>query len=376
MAMDAAAGSVLFGGVAYCWFTFIRGVSRRERAALKEHRRAVRARLAAVEAGEDNPTFLPDAIEQSIRDVVVLAGELWRSGESQELNDRPDGGLIRAWARSRQWLGQGLEVDGEPSIDFLGVVNRHDEEEDRVAVRVRLRIHCKYPKVGTLGPHHAHLDERWTFGHRGSRWTLLSVSGDPLAGPVLTAPLIPNPSFDTERLSEESLAELATEEKVSDDVVLSDLVSPDEPPAYALLDLAIVDSRFGPELIAAQLAHLLDVWEGAVDGPEGPLGELATDQARDTLLRPGPGTRLIIRDAILKSWDATKLNLTQHSPSIEAALEIEAVRYVVRNDGSPVAGNRTDPHPMSLRWVLELTDSARDPWRLAMSNNPAESIPG
>jgi hypothetical protein len=376
VAIEIAGGGVLFGGVAYCWFTFIRGAARHERAVLKEHARATRAHYAAIEAGEDEPIFSPDAIERSVRQLVTLAGGVWRSAPLGDLEGRSDKALVRAWARSWQWLGDGLEVDGQPSIDLLSVVNRHDEEEDRVVARVRLRIHCKHPKVGTLGPHHARVDERWTFGRSGSHWILLSVSGDPLAEPVLTTPLIPNPPSDTERLRDESLAELAVGQKVSDEVALSDLVSPDESPAFALLDLSLVDSRFGPELIAAQLAHLIEVWEGAVNGSEGPLEDLADDQARDTLLRPGPGTRLIVRDVVLKSWETTDLGLSSQPPTVEVTLEVEAVRYVVRDNGTAVAGNQRDPYRMELTWVLELTDSALNPWRLIETNNPAEGIPG
>jgi hypothetical protein len=205
---------------------------------------------------------------------------------------------------------------------------------------------------------------------------LLSIGGDPLAGPLLTASLIPTPSSDTERLREESLAELASAQKVGDDVALSELVSPDEPPAFALLDLSVVDSRFGTPLIAAELAHLLEAWEGAVTGSEGPFEELASDDARAALLRPSGGTRLIVRDAVLKSWEATRLDLSRDPPAIELTLDVEAVRYVVRDNGSHVAGNRTDARGMALTWVLELTLSTRAPWRLATSNNPAEAIAG
>jgi hypothetical protein len=224
--------------------------------------------------------------------------------------------------------------------------------------------------------HHAHADERWTFGRRGTAWFLLSVGGDPLGGPLLTAPLIPTTSSDTERLREESLAELASAQKVGDDVVLSDLVSSDELPAFALLDLSVVDSRFGPPLIAAELAHLLEAWQGAVIGSEAPLEELASAEARAALLRPSHGTRLVVRDAVLKSWEATRLDLSRDPPAVEVTLDVEAVRYVVRDDGSAVAGNHNDARHMALTWVLELTDSARAPWRLATSSNPAKAIPG
>lgn len=368
---------ILFGCLGAYWFVVLRGAARHERSVLKEHKRATRAHFAAIEAAEDDPSFSPDAIEQSVKEVVKLVNGLWHGRSSDALDQRPDAGLMKAWARARQsWLGDDLAVDGWPSVDLLSVVNREDEDEDRVAARVRFRIHCKHPRGGSLGPHHLHVDERWTFGRSDSYWVLLSMSGDPLAAPVLEVPLVPTPSADTARLGEESLAELADAQKVGDDVVLSDLVSPDEPPAYALPDLAVVDSRFGPELIAADLTHILEAWEGAATGSEAPLEELASEDARDALLRPAPGARLFVRDVVLKSWEATRLDLSRRPVAIEVSLEVEAVRYVVDDAGRSVTSNTRDPRLVSLAWTLELTDEAGTPWHLATSDKPAESIPG
>jgi hypothetical protein len=374
---QVGAAVVVLGGVATGWIAVVRSGVRRERAELKEHARAYRAHYAAVEAAEDNPNFSPQAIEQVVAQFVVLADALWRAGECAALDGCPDERLIRAWARSREsWLGSGLEVVGKPSIDLLRVVNRDDEDEDRVEIRVRIHVHCRHPRVGLVATRYVHLDERWTLGRRSNRWVLFSMGGDPLAGPVLTAPLVPNPSFDTERLREESLAELASAQKVGDDIALSGLVSADEPPALALLDLSLLDGRFDPELIATELAHLLEAWEEAVTGSEAPLEELATAHARTTLLRPRPGTRLVLRDAVLKSWEPTRLELARQPPAIEVALDVEAVRYVVTDSGSHLAGEETDPRRMGLTWFLERTGSTGTPWLLASSNNPAEAIPG
>lgn len=377
VAAEVAGGVVLIGGPAAYWMIALRGAARHERAVRREHAHATRARYAAVEAAEDNPSFSPAAIEQSVARIVALADGLWRAWAFEALDGRPDAGLVRAWARSCQsWLGHGLEAASTPSVDLLSVVNRDDEEEDRVVVRVRVRIHCRHPRLGALGAHHVHLDERWTFGRSGSCWVLLSVGGDPLAGPILAAPLIPTPSSDAERLREESLADLARAQMVSNDIVLSDLVSADEPPAFVLLDLSLVDSRFLPALIAAQLAHLVEAWEGAVTGSEAPFEGLASADARTALLRPGRGARLVVRDVVLESWEPTRIDLSRQPPAIEVRLEVAAVRYVVRDDGGAVAGNEVDPRRMILTWILELTGSTRALWRLITSNSPAEAIPG
>ena len=376
-AAEIAVAVVVVGGVASYWILGMRDEARHERAVLKEHARAKRAHFAAVEAAEIDSSFSPDVIERSVTQVVALADSFWRAGGRGALEGCPDAGLIKAWARSRQaWLGTGLKARGKPSIDLLRVVNREDEQEDRVVARVRVHVHCKHPRLGLVATRYVHLDERWTLGRSDSRWVLLSVDGDPLAGPVLTSPLVPTPSDDTERLQEESLAELANTQKVGSDVSLSYLVSVDEPPAVALLDLALVDGRFLPALIAAELAHLLEAWEEAVTGSEAPLEELASAKARAALLRPSARTRLMVHDAVLKSWEPTTLDLARRPPAIELKLDVEAVRYVVGNDGRYRGGNETDPRRMDLRWTLQLTDSARTPWRLAISNNPAGVIPG
>jgi hypothetical protein len=308
---------------------------------------------------------------------VALADGMWRSGEFVAPDGRPDAGLVRAWARSFQsWRNSGLEVAGRPAIDVLGVVSRDSDEEDRVVVRVRLRILCKPLNRRALSRYHVHIDERWTFGQSHGRLVLLAVGGDPLAGPILSAPLVPNPIADTERLRQESLAELAMAQTDGDDVALTDLISADDPPAFALLDLSVVDSRFQPALIAAGIAHLIEAWEEAVTGSEAPLEKMADVDAREALLRPGGGARLVVRDPVLKSWDPTRLCLAQHPPAIEVTLDIDAVRYVVRDDGFAIAGNQADPQSMDLRWTLELTDSKQAPWRLAASKSPAAAIPG
>jgi len=261
-------------------------------------------------------------------------------------------------------------------VDVLHVVNRGTEEEDRVVVRMHVWVRCGFPLGLFFHTRHVPLDERWTLGRIDRQWAVLSMSGDPLSGPVLSAPLVPNPSFDTARLNEQSLAELADAQKVGKGVDLSALVSPDEPPALALPDLSVVDGRFAPALIGAELGHLLEAWEEAVTGSEAPLEALTSANARTALLHPDGSTRLILRDAVLRSWKPTRLDLSRRPPSIEVALEVDAIRYVVTSGGSYRGGEDTGVKRMDLTWTLELTEEAQSPWRLADCNNPAEAIAG
>src|SRR4051795_672221 len=122
---EAAVGLGLAGCIPAYWAAGIVREARRERLTLRERVRAHRAYLAAIEAAEDDdPSFAPEAIKQSILQVVALADRVWRGRTATALDERSDGALIRAWARARlSWLGTPLRVRGNPSIDLLRVVN-------------------------------------------------------------------------------------------------------------------------------------------------------------------------------------------------------------------------------------------------------------
>lgn len=365
------------GVIGAAWLWIIASGARRELAVHNEHRRADRAYYAAIEAAEDDPSFAPDAIDEWITQVVSVAEGLWRGRTVPELDGRVDAPLIKAWARSRQsWLGSRVRVRGKPAVDLLRVVNRADDTEDRVVARIRVRIRRYRSPLDLLAVRHVRLDERWTLGRYDGQWALLSVEGDPISGPVLTAPLIPTPAHDTDRLREESFAELGSAQKIPADVSPAELVGADEPPAFALLDLSVVDGRFLPELIADQLAHLVEVWEEAVTGSAAPLEAVADANAVSALLYPAADRRLIIRDAVLKSWEPMRLELSQRPPTIVVNVVVEACRYVVSDDGIRRAGNDDVRREISLTWTLQLTDATDAPWRLVKSSNPAAGMPG
>jgi hypothetical protein len=83
-----------------------------------------------------------------------------------------------------------------------------------------------------------------------------------------------------------------------------------------------------------------------------------------------------LRDAVLKSWEPKRLDLSRRPPAIEVTLDVEAVTYVVTIGTSDRFGNEKDARRTTLKWTLELTDSKRVPWQLTTSSSPAEEIPG
>ena len=360
-----AAGGVL-AGIAGYWVASGVDEERRTRLRLLGRRRARRAEGAAVEAAVDDPSFAPELLKRSARTILEEAAAVWRGDDPAALAKRPDSQLIRAWAQSREdWLGAGLRIAGEPTVELLRVVNRADADEDRVVMRLRFHVHVDRPRgQEPLSPHRFGLDERWTLCRDGKRWLLVSVAGDPLAGPVLTAPLIPTPAYDEQRLRELSLREL-TSQQTAGGVNPGELVDRDEPASLALRDLSLADERFSPLVLAAALAHLVEAWQESSDGSEAPLRRLADDDAVRALFYPqGERVRRYITDATLHSWDVRELELDAAPPTIKVAVTVTAASYL--DEGTYVTGSDRERHNLTLTWTLELTpDGADTPrWRL------------
>jgi hypothetical protein len=375
----AIGAAVLIGIAGASWGVPALGAARREAAELRSIERTRRAAAAAREAAEEQPAFAPQAIARAVREIAATGTGMWHGAASPAgLERRPDRQLIQLWARSRTtWLGASIAAHGEPAVQLLDVVNRGSEEEDRVVVRVRIRVrrpHTRRDPVGELMVRHRiTLDERWTLRRAGAGWLLVDAEGDPLAGPVLRAPLIATPADDVERLRAQSLAELATEDVTAHPDV-SGLVAPGTPPATALLDLSNVDERFLPALIADAISQLVEAWGEACAGAEGRLRTLASEAACDALLHPRPGTRMILRDAALRSWQATEI---RPDGRVEVSVTLDAYRYLASaSTGATSAGNPDSRHTIAVTWLLELRDSRGEPWQLAESSDPAAEIPG
>jgi hypothetical protein len=373
----AVAGVVAVGGIA--WLSFVRDRFVRRRAELREHRRARRAEAAAVEASLEDEAFAPELVRSIVGEVLAFAEDVWREVEPRTAR-RVDAGVIRFWARSLvAWLGTDLRLVGEPSVDFLRVINRPGEAEDRVVLRVRLRVH-RAGRVAIGEPRTVVVDERWTLGRADGEWMLLSIDSDPLAPRVLAGGLIPAEWADRERLREQSLAELGSADAVGEDTDLSGLVSPDAPPAQQLLDLSQIDGRFDRELLYASISHLVEAWEEACTGSQGPLAAVASPDAVGVLLHPpggDRGNRLVLRDAEVEGWEPTSVLLSSRPARVEIRVTVSAVRYMIASlSGAHVGGSVEIRHEMPLEWTLALSTSSTRPWRLMHTSNPAKEIPG
>ena len=252
---DVIGGGVVFTTLGVAWLALTRDAVRRWRSERQATRRSREAEAASIEASLEIEAFAPERVREAVQEILALVATVWTGADEPILERRGDGGVIGAWALSHG-SDTGTHVEGRPRVDLLRVVNRAGENEDRVSVRVRGRVHQHHAST-PLGPHTVRFDERWTLGRNGEGWELLEFDADPLASELLRAQVIPAEWADQERLDERSLAELAH----SDDhpgFRLSELADEGAPPYKQLLDLSVVDGRFVPLFVQSTLLHLID----------------------------------------------------------------------------------------------------------------------
>jgi hypothetical protein len=374
---DVIGGGVVFTTLGVAWLALTRDAVRRWRSERQATRRSREAEAASIEASLEIEAFAPERVREAVQEILALVATVWTGADEPILERRGDGGVIGAWALSHG-SDTGTHVEGRPRVDLLRVVNRAGENEDRVSVRVRGRVHQHHAST-PLGPHTVRFDERWTLGRNGEGWELLEFDADPLASELLRAQVIPAEWADQERLDERSLAELAH----SDDhpgFRLSELADEGAPPYKQLLDLSVVDGRFVPLFVQSTLLHLIDAWEQATIANDEALSLRVSPEAYDQLLHPRGGnvpTRIVLRDATLRRWRPTAVEARPDPARLVIFLRVSAVRYLINTaDGSHLAGSPEYRHEITMHWTLELTESAELPWRLIASSNPAADMPG
>jgi hypothetical protein len=370
---EISAGTALVVGTGVLWALLLRSGASRWRVERREHARARRAHAAAVEASLSDVAFSPDRVLEAVDAAIQTATELWQ-GRDLAGSTRRDDRVIRDWvAATSESLGPALRVVSAPKVDFLQVINREGSDEDRVILRVRLRLH-RGGRLAIADPHNVTCDMRWTLGRRQAAWHVLSITSDPLAAHVLDGALVPGAWADDQRLREQALAELAEGGRVPDRD-LAGLVSADHSPTEQLLELGALDQRFDRQLLDATIEHVVQAWEVASNGGDGALRTVASEEAAQLLVAPTPGERLVLRDARIETWEPRALVLSTTPPKLEINLTVSAVRYlVIKPTRRHVGGSVDARHEITLTWTLVLRTSASSPWRLIHTTSPAASL--
>jgi len=366
---------VLFGGY---WLSFAAATLRRRRAESRVRHQVRRAKAAAQEAALEDEAFAPEQIRGAVISALRFVEQTLNREPQTAVPERPDAPVLRQMAEAIKRMARGSSgwLFEPAAIDILRVVNRPGEAEDRVLVRVRLGVDERLGHSVKLPV--LRLDQRWTLGRGSVNWTVLSIDWEPLASAAIERPSIPSPSADDDRLLEQSLAELARTDAPPPATALDHLVARDAPEYDRLLDLAQLDGRFAPLLIAASVQHIVEAWEEAATGSSQPLRLVASQSAATALLRPRLGDQsanLVLRDARLERWTLTDLDLASARPRIRVELDVSAIRYLWADDAGYFGGSTDRRHGITVTWTLELTDDREHPWQLVASTNPATQIP-
>jgi predicted lipid-binding transport protein (Tim44 family) len=279
------------------------------------------------------------------------------------------------------------EIQGRPKVEYLGLVNRADDADDRVVVRVSSTQRDYVVDAG--GTHIARngsnseivqVSEYWTLGKRDGRWVLLSIEQDKEGAHHLDAEIVATPWGDDGRLRDEAVTELATVDAVPDDQLagVADLDF-DGSARAAALDLAMVDGRFAPDVLEAAARQAVAAWADAVDGDDAALERAATPGAVRELLYAGDAserTRLVVRGPRLNALRITALHADAAPPAMTVEADVSGRRY--REDRDTVAvveGSKDREVTFTERWTMTLDGDDRTPWRIAEAGAGAGLAP-
>jgi predicted lipid-binding transport protein (Tim44 family) len=345
-------------------------------------RRAARVRateLAAAEAADDDADFDPDTVRSAATALFLEVQRRWSENDADGLATMVAPDLMVEWRRrledfARKGWQNRCVPQGEPHVEYMGLVNREGEHEDRVVVRITAALedyvvdaHGRTIRKDGENSTTTTLTEWWTLHPPGDRWRLLSIESDAEGRHHLAGELIATPSADA-RVADEAVVELAVAEAVTS---VSDIAPAvlDADARAAALDLALADGRFAPDVLEVAARRAVEAWVEAVDGADDALAALADDAARSTLLYGGDRddgrTRVVVRGARVTELRIAALDPHAEPATMTAAVTIAGRRYVEDRDTAAVlGGSKTTDSTTRQHWTFALSGDERTPWRL------------
>ncbi len=343
--------------------------------------RDVHVRTASAEAAEDDPAFAADRVTQDVTIMFHAIQGAWDARDEHALSSLVGNDLMVEWHRrlddfDRKGWHNRVRVISGPDVRYVSMTNRERDEEDRVVVHVAARLEDYVEAAGGMrvlatGDTDTVTDLRefWTLAKHDGRWILMSIEQDAEGGHHLDAPLVTSPWAD-ERLRDESLVEGAVADAALPGVATAELIDVDlaaDARAQAL-DLALVDARFAPDVLAAAARRAAESWADAVDGDDAPLAAVATADAVDALLYGGDhshDSRLVVRGPRIEGVAIERLDATPEPPRMTLAVRVRGRRYVEDRDTAAVlSGSKERETAFTERWTMALDGTDETPWRL------------
>jgi len=260
------------------------------------------AEAAAAEAAEDDAAFSVDVVTTEASALFVAIQAAWSADDRAQLRELCGPELLVEWERrlddltARGWRNEVTVLDG-PKVHYVGLVNRADDSDDRVVVRVEARLEdvvvdsagARIKRTDSTSETTA-LKEYWTLSKRGGRWRLLSIEQAGEGQHHVTDELIARPDADT-RVHDDAVIELAVADAAGPAAEVAALVSLEYAgdAHKAALDLSLVDGRFAPDVLETCARRAVAAWAEAVDGPDDALAAVASPAAVAELLYPSGG---------------------------------------------------------------------------------------
>jgi predicted lipid-binding transport protein (Tim44 family) len=348
-------------------------------------RREARARaveLAAAEAADDDAAFEAGEVRGEAAALLKLLVQSWTARDREAMRRMLAPDLMVEWERRlddfdrKRWHNV-CELQGEPQVEYLGLVNRADDADDRVVVRISstqrdvvVDAHGNRMTRNDSGREIVQVSEYWTLGKRDGRWILLSIEQDTEGAHNLDSEIVATPWGDDDRLRDEAVTELATSDAVPDDQIagLADLDF-DGSARAAALDLAMVDGRFAPDVLEAAARRAVAAWADAVDGDDAALERAATPEAVRELLYAGDAserTRLVVRGPRLRALRITALHADATPPAMTIEADVSGRRYRENRDTvAVVEGSKDREVTFTERWTMTLDGDSEAPWRIS-----------
>jgi predicted lipid-binding transport protein (Tim44 family) len=348
----------------------------------RRRERVHRVVLAAAEAAQDDPAFAAERIAGDAAALFAGIQEAWDARDRARLRELIGGDLLVEWERrlddfdAKGWHSR-VQLVTDPMVEYVGLVNREADEEDRVVVRLTTPLDvwvetgagAKMYKTGKSGPRVV-FAEYWTLAKHDGRWMLVSIEQDAEGAHHLTDEIVASPWADS-RLHDDALVEQAVADAVPDGFAPADAATVDfaGTAREEALDLSLADARFGPDVLEAAVRRATAAWAEAVDGEDASLERVASTAAIDGLLYAGDAaraTRLVVRGPRVEAVTIERVDATAQPPRMEITVRVRGRRY--REDRATAAiveGSRDHERSFAERWIFALDGTNDAPWRLA-----------
>ena len=348
----------------------------------KLRERDERVRTASAEAAEDDAYFAADELERHAVALFRAAQLAWDARDRQGLARLVGADLLVEWNRrlddfdSKGWHNR-VEVLADPTVLYVGITNREDDDEDRAVVRVRAKLRAYVldshgNKVMRSGEKDETITllEYWTLARRDGAWMVQSIEQRAEGDHHLDEQIVASPWSDDQGLEDEALTELAVADALPEGFTTADLAEVEfEGDARArALDLSVADARFAPDVLEAAARRAVGAWAEAVDGDDAALERVASEGAVGTLLYGGDGsreTRLVVRGPRVKRIRIAGVQVESLTATMTIEVELGGRRYVEdRDTASVLSGSKDRATTFTERWTLALDGPDDAPWRI------------